>query len=107
MARGDTSFVAHEEFEQAKFRRSEMDFPSSTEDATLGDFQCKIADSQRMGSRLGDAALERANAGEQHGKRERLRNIVVGSRIEPLDDVGDRVASGKHQNGDVLLKFAE
>src|SRR6202158_2756889 len=107
MASGDTSFMAHEEFEQAKVRRGELDFPSSAEDATLGDFQGKVADAQRMSSRLGNPALQRADAGEQYGKRERLRHIIVGSRIESLDDIGDGVASGKHQNGDVLLEFAE
>src|SRR5882762_4386397 len=107
MARGDTSFMAHEEFEQAKLRGGELDFPSSAEDATLGDFQCKIADAQRVGSRLGNPALQRADAGEQYGKRERLRHIIVGSRLESLDDIGDGVASGKHQNWNVLFDFAE
>src|SRR6267378_334166 len=107
MAGGDASFVAHKEFEQTKFRRGELDFPSSAEDATLGDFQCKVADTQRMSSRLGNPALQRTDTGEQYGKRERLRHIIVGSRIESLDDIGDGVASSKHQNGNVLLEFAE
>ena len=45
-------------------------------------------------------------SGEQHGKGERLRDIVVGSGIEPFY-VGDGVTRGKHQNRDALLKFAE
>jgi hypothetical protein len=60
-----------------------------------------------MDSRLGYAALQGADAGEQYGKGEGLRHIVVGPGVEPLHYVGDGVARGKHQNGDVLLKFAE
>jgi len=60
-----------------------------------------------MSSGLSYTALQRADTGEQDGKRERLGHIVVGSRIESLDDVGDGIAGGKHQNGDVLPEFAE
>src|SRR5258708_37990222 len=60
-----------------------------------------------MRSGLSHTALQRADPCEQHGKRKRLRHIIVGSRIEPLDDVGDGIAGSKHQNGDVLPEFAE
>jgi hypothetical protein len=107
LAGGDTAFMAHEEFEQTKFGGGEMDFPSSAEDASLGDFQGQVADAQGMKSRLEDAALEGADTGEQDGEGERLGYIVVGSRVEAFDDVGDGVASGEHQNRDVLLHVAE
>jgi hypothetical protein len=106
-ARGDAAFVAHEEFEQTKFGGSEMDFASSAKDAALGEFQGKVADSESVRSRLGDAALQRADAGEQDGEGERLGHVIVGARIETLDDVGNGIASRQHQNGNVLAKLAE
>src|SRR5260370_36387578 len=60
-----------------------------------------------MSSGLEDAALEGADTSEQDGEGERLGYIVVGAGIEAFDDVGDGVAGGEHQNGDVLLHFAE
>jgi hypothetical protein len=99
--------MAHEEFEQTKFSGGEMDFPSSAEDATLGDFQGQVADPQGMSARLEYAALEGADTGEQDSKGEGLGYIVVGAGIKAFDDVGDGVAGSKHQNGDVLLEFAE
>jgi hypothetical protein len=107
LAGGDAAFMAHKEFEQAKFGGREMDFPSSAEDATLGDFQGQVADAQGMKSRLEDAALEGADTGEEDGEGEWLGYIVVGSGVEAFDDVGDRVAGGEHQNRDVLLHVAE
>src|SRR5260370_33614866 len=60
-----------------------------------------------MSSGLEDGALEGADTSEQDGEGERLGYIVVGAGIEAFDDVGDGVAGGEHQNGDVLLHFAE
>lgn len=83
-AGGDAAFVAHEEFEQAKFRRSEMDFSSAAKNAALGKFQGEVADSESVSARLGDAALWRADAGEHDGEGEWLGHIIVGAGIEGI-----------------------
>jgi hypothetical protein len=107
LAGGDAAFLAHEEFEQTKFGGGEMDFASSAEDATLGDFHGQVADAQGMSARLEDATLEGADTGEQDGEGERLGYVVVGAGIKTFDDVGDGVAGSEHQNGEVLLNFSE
>ena len=49
--------------------------------------------------------LDAASAGERPQprkelcERERLRQIVVGPGVEPVDPVADRVARGQHQHG--------
>jgi len=84
-----------------------MDFASAAKNAALGELQGEVADSKSVRARLGDAALQRADAGEQNSEGEGLGHIIVGASVEAFDDVGNGVAGGEHQDGNVLLDFAE
>jgi hypothetical protein len=101
VARSDFSFPPHEEFEEAKFRRSKMNFPLAAEDTPLDHLQCKIRNAKRVRAQFGVAAVKSADAGQQHREGEWLGEIVVGTGIEPLDDVGNGIACGKHQDRSV------
>lgn len=102
VARSDFSFPPHKEFEEAKFRRSKMNFPLAAEDTPLDDLQCKIRNAKGVRAQFGVAAVKSADAGQQHREGEWLGEIVVGTGIETLDNVGNGIARGKHQDRGVL-----
>ncbi|BCJ29407.1 hypothetical protein Asera_35150 [Actinocatenispora sera] len=58
--------------------------------------------SSRMPSRSSTggsaAAAEGAHPGHQLAQVERLRQVVVGAEVEPLDPVGDRTGGRQHQH---------
>jgi hypothetical protein len=107
VARGDFSFPPHEEFEEAKFRGSKMNFPLAAENTPLDDLQCKIRNAKRVRAQFGVAAVKSADAGQQHREGEWLGEIVVGTGIETLYNVGHGIACGKHQDRSVLPAFTE
>ena len=66
---------------------------------------CRVAGSSRRSPTSSDgraarppAPGERAQARQQLGERERLRQVVVGAGVEPGDAILDRVARGQHQH---------
>jgi hypothetical protein len=107
VARSDFSFPPHEEFEEAKFRRSKMNLPLAAEDTPPDNLQCKIRNAKRVRTQFGVAAVKSADACQQHRKGEWLGEIVVGTGIETLDNVGHGITRGKHQDRSVLPAFTE
>jgi hypothetical protein len=107
VARSDFSFSPHEEFEEAKFRRSKMNFPLAAEDTPLDDLQCKVRNAKRVRAQCGVAAVKSADAGQQYREGEWLGEIVVGTGIQTLDNVGNGIACGKHQDRSVLPVLTE
>jgi hypothetical protein len=101
-ARSDFSFPPHEEFEEAKFRRSKMNFPLAAEDTPLDDLQCKIRNAKRVRAQRGVAAVKSADAGQQYREGEWLGEIVVGTGIETLHNVGHGIERGEHQDRSIL-----
>jgi len=55
-------------------------------------------DGRSTGAFDGAASDERADAREQLGDREGLREVVVGAGVQAGHTVGDRVARGQHQD---------
>src|SRR5258708_2328637 len=53
VARSDFAFPPHEEFEEAKFRGSKMNFPLAAEDTPLDDLPPKIRNAKRSRAQLG------------------------------------------------------
>jgi len=102
VARSDFAFPPHEEFEEAKFRGSKMNFPLAAEDTPLDDLQRKIRNAKRVRAQFGVAAVKSADARQQHREGEWLGEIVVGTGIETLDNVRHGIARGKHQDRSIL-----
>jgi len=63
-----------------------------------GRVQRQIPDPQHRRTLGGAAADQRPHASQQLAERERLDEIVVGTHVQPLDPVGDRVARRQHQH---------
>ena len=53
-----------------------------------------------------DAAQQRAQPGQQLLERERLGEVVVGTRVEALDPVTHGVAGGEHEDGYAVAHLA-
>ena len=56
---------------------------------------------------VGGAATERPQPGRQLRERERLDQVVVGTRVETGDTVTHGVAGREHQDGDLALVAPE
>src|SRR6478609_4441032 len=97
LARDDLALVGHEHLEQLELLAGELHLLAMEEDATpLG-----VDPHQGLGGRrLDDAsAQQRTSPGEQLGEPERLRDVVVGTGIEPHDRVDLVGAGGQHEHG--------
>ncbi len=68
----------------------------------------QVGEPEHLARLLGErAAQDRAQAGEQLLELERLRQVVVGAGVEPLDPVADGVARGQHQDRDAVAAAAQ
>jgi hypothetical protein len=79
-----------------------MNFPLAAEDTPLDDLQCEICNAKRVRAQCGAATVKSADAGQQDCEGKWLGEIVVGTGIETLDNVGNGIARGKHQDRSVL-----
>ena len=52
------------------------------------------------------ATDNRAQTGQQLGKRERLDQVVIGSGIEPAHAIGNGIARGEKEDGNVAWRLA-
>jgi len=67
----------------------------------------KICDFEENGARDGAAAADGPQAGEEDIEGKGFGEVVVGAGVEPLDDVGGRIARGEHQDGGLVAALAE
>ena len=106
-ARCGAARTAHEEFEKAILGGSEMNFVAAAKDAMRAKIERKVADDEAVCGRGSWAARKSAQASEKFGERERLREVIVDTRIEALDDIGDCVARGEHQDRYCAAVFSQ
>ena len=95
--------VAHEELEQAEFRRAEVDFFRAADNAAGEGVQREAAGHQ-LAALVGGVAApgDSPDPGQQLAWREGLDHVIIGARLEPghlvvLGDLG-----GQHDDGDLL-----
>ena len=81
-ARDDLALVSHQEFQQLEFADGEVHGLPGPQHLPGDEIHFEIAHPKLR--RIGDATApdQRADSGEQLGKRERLDQVVVGARIE-------------------------
>ena len=98
VAREHLAGPAHERLEQGELLGRQLDFGGSAPNLPGCRVQPKITYLQDGWSLRFSAAHDRAQARQQLGERERLRQIVVGAHVEPGDAILDRVARRQHQH---------
>src|SRR3954463_996685 len=84
LARDDDALVAHQVLEQLELALRELDAALAAVDLMGVGVEREVACGQRGGAARRPAAQQRAHAGEQLLALERLDEIVVGARVEPL-----------------------
>jgi hypothetical protein len=98
--RQDLSGMAHQRLEQSELPRREIDLlPVETHltrvqvkrDGPLGDLGR---------DRLIRTPKARMDAGQQFGEAERLREVVIRTRLQIRHPIGHRILSGEHDDGD-------
>ena len=90
--------VAHEVLEQRELLGRQLDRRLAALDRVRHGVEDQIADRDRRGALDRPSTGERAQTGEELGERERLDEVVVGSRVEPLHPILDGVSRREHQD---------
>ena len=67
----------------------------------------EVTGPERGDARGDGPAVQRAQAGQQLVDLERLGQVVVGTDVEALHAVGQRVAGGEHQHGGPVALAAQ
>jgi len=106
-ARDGAVGAAHEEFEKTELRGSEWEFLTTARDFAGGGIEGEVCRAEFLNGRLGGAASDGTETGEEDGEGERFDEIIVGARIEAGDDVGRGITGGEHEDGSVILGGAE
>src|SRR3954453_3272675 len=102
LAGHDDALVAHEVLEQLELALGQLDRALAARDLVRVGVQREVADDERGAAARRPAAQQRAQAGEQLLALERLDEVVVGARVEPLHARLDRVARGQHEDRHVV-----
>src|SRR3954447_14268394 len=103
LARDDDALVAHQVLEQLELALGELDAPVGAVDLVRVGIELEVARGQRRGAARRAAAQQGAHAREELLALERLDQVVVGARVEPLDARLQRIPSGEHENRDVAV----
>ncbi len=98
--------MCHEHLQQGELRAGQFDGPAAARDLPGGEVHAQVGEGERLvrlglgghRHRVGAAAQQGADAGEQLVQLERLDQVVVGARVQAGDPVADRVAGGEHQD---------
>ena len=88
VAREHRAGLAHEQLEQGELLRRKLELDVAAPHATAGGVEAELATSSVVG-RSSARAGQRPKAREQLVERERLREVVVGARVEALDPILD------------------
>ncbi len=89
---------AHERLEQDELLGRQLDLDLAPPDAMPGRVEPEVADGELGRARLRSTASEGAQPREQLAEREGLAEVVVGTRVEALDSIVDRVTRRQHQH---------
>ena len=89
---------AHEQLEQRELLRRQLDLGVAAPDALGGGVELQVADFEHGGSFDCSAADDRAQSRPQLRERERLDQVVVGARVEPVDAIVHRVTSRQEEH---------
>lgn len=94
----DFAGVAQEIFEQLILLLLEVDVPAGSRHGSFEQVKFQVCDDQSR-RRLGDrrTSAKRRYPREKFGAGERLDEIIVGTRVQSLDTVGDAVKGGKEE----------
>jgi len=88
VAREHPPGMLHQEPEEAELGRAERDRAAAARHLELGEIHLDVADPEPLvGDRRPRTAQHRADAGDDLGRRERLRHVVVGAGVEPAHAV--------------------
>src|SRR5262249_8337548 len=91
--------VPSEKLEQSKFFRGQSDLSLRTLHLAGLQIDSESRDLNALGSERRLATRQRANPCEELAESERLREIIVGARLESAHAVVDRVPRRQHQDG--------
>jgi hypothetical protein len=97
-ARQRDAGAAHEHLEESELLRAQVELTVAAPRLVRGRVETQRPDLEHGGPFRGRPAREGAEAGEQLVEGEGLRQVVVGSRIEPAHAILDRVTRGQHQD---------
>jgi len=89
----------HEQFEEGKFLRAELDLGLAAEDPTLGGIETEVANGEHDRTCGLPAPDERTQPGEELVEAERLGQVVIGTGVEPFDAVGNGASRSEEEDG--------
>jgi hypothetical protein len=92
------ALVPQEIFEQVELSTRQVEQPLAADSAAGYEIQFQIRRFQSKHVRWSAASQQRANPGEQLGKRERLDQIVVGSEIQAANSIVNAVSRRQDQD---------
>src|SRR5207244_1058452 len=95
----DLARPTHEELEQRELLCGELDRDPATCHPPRGRIKSEVPGPQNRRPLSGAAADEGSQTGQELAERERLRQVVVGTRIESCHTIGDRCAGRQHEDG--------
>src|SRR4051812_1830793 len=104
LARDHEALVAHQVLEQLELAVGELDLPVAAGDLPRVAGQAQVAHDERRAAPRGTAPQQRAHARQELLALERLREVVVGARVESLDPVVQVGAGGQDQDRHVRLR---
>src|SRR5687767_5458443 len=103
----DLPGAGHEGAEEGELAGGEVEDVAGAGRAAGGGVELDVGEAEDgFGARAG-AADDGTDAGEQFGEAEGFGDVVVGAAVEAFDAVGDRVAGGDHDDGDVGAGLAQ
>ena len=102
-ARQHLAGVAHEQLEQVGLGRRQLETAPSTARVHRPEVEREVAEAEHRARLLGlRASQKRPQASEELVEVVRLRQVVVGARVEPLHPVADGVAGGEEEDRDAV-----
>jgi hypothetical protein len=99
--------AGHEGAEEGELAGGEVEDAAGADRAAGGGIEFDVAEAEGGFCARAWSADHGSDAGEQLGEAEGLRDVVVGAAVESFDAVGDGVARGNDDHGDVGAGLSE
>jgi hypothetical protein len=103
----DVTRVAHQQIEQGRLLGCQVQLGRAPPRTPRGGVEAEIPDRQHRWPVRAPPPDERAQSRTELAEAERLRQVVVGADVEPVDAIGDRVAGGEQQDRRPSIGCAE